>query len=157
MLKKIILNVAKVVSCGILLSLCISIHSYAQANPAPSTGADSNQYFQMTTPEGLIIFRGIQDSSPSLTIRSNTDVNITTLPNGDTIVKVPDGQYAMKPAHGMPYCINGCDIPEDCNNGKHALHDGNQWTCQNAKGFCRGICVQESSKNPTGNNRPHGK
>lgn len=154
MLKKIILNAAKMLSYGIVLSLCISS---AQANPAPSAGTNSTPYFQMTTPEGLTIFRGTQQGSPSLTIRSGTDVNITTLPDGDTLVKVPDGQYAMKPAHGMPYCVNGCDIPEDCNNGKRELHDGNQWACQNAKGFCRGVCVQESSKQPIGNNQKPSK
>ena len=150
MLRKFILNATKVLGCFMLLSLCISIHTSAQATPAPSAGTSGDQYFQVPTPEGFTIFRGIQQGSPSLTIRHNSgpDINITTLPNGDTVIKTPDGQYALKPAHGMPYCVNGCDIPEDCNNGKHALHDGNQWTCQNAKGFCRGVCVQESSKQP---------
>lgn len=72
-----------------------------------------------------------------------------TTPDGTTISEVSrDDSLVVKPKHGMPYCVQGCDIAEDCQgNKKHVpLREDEKWTCDNKPGFCKGICQKELKK-----------
>ncbi len=57
-----------------------------------------------------------------------------------TTVQPLDNATVEHTQKGIPYCEKGCDIPEDCINNQPPSGKNYNWTCENAKGFCVGVC-----------------